>query len=215
MEKEIDVFFVDGSDLKDTVYNEPIRFVVKIRSLQEYIFKNGKLHKSILDIDNVTFNGGVTIQFYDSIEEIILISFRNCYINYLIDISSKSTNLDLHLSNCLVKTFRSQTGNLNLIKVNNCFGNYNIKGATKADISYTEDNIFMNDWLSNYKIKNKLSQLLSIRTVFNLEDVENINIYGRQVEENRKNQITKNKKLGIYRENTGRFNEKDPLGGKR
>jgi hypothetical protein len=115
----------------------------------------------------------------------------------------------------VARIFKTQTGNLNLIKVNNSFGNFFIDGAAKAEICFTEENISMNDWFSNLKIKSKLNELLKYKTTFHLDNVQVANIYGRQVKQNRKITLLEENKLKFNQRYVGMFHEKRLLGVKR
>jgi len=182
MTKEIDLFSKDKTIFENRVYNEPVRLITKDEPVDSISFQN------------VIFNKDISFDLNQIIEERLTISFLNCSIKSFSDLSLRTINLNLGFRSCFVGSLRVESGNINWVDINNCFGNFFINKVESINISYTEENIFIRLW-KNIKSLEQLNMLLSFKTRFHITNVKKINIYGHEIGQSKKNKLIKNRKL--------------------
>lgn len=189
--KEIDVFNYNDTDVKDCSYNVPVKLVIR-KASYEAAKKVLKIHKnrSTIGFENVTFNSEISINVDEGIDQDISISFHNCFIDSFSSFALESENVSLSFGGCVVKHFNARNIPLKSVQFNNCFGTFFLANLKSCNISYTEENIFIRDW---YK-KAPLEQILSHKTSFHITNVENINFYGNEIDEERRNKLLKHHK---------------------
>lgn len=202
--KEIDIFNYNNGDVKDRLYDVPVKLIIK-KASHERAKKGLKISKnrSTISFQNVTFNSEVSINVDDGVDEEISISFHSCIIDSFSPFALESKNVSLSFGGCIVKHFNAQNVDLKLIQFNNCFGNFFLVNLKSCNISYTEENIFTRDWhqmASNNNIES-LDEILSNKTSFYITNVENINFYGSEIDEERRAKLLKSHKHFYLDEN--------------
>ena len=198
--KEIDIFDFNDDDINNIVYSVPVKLIIRTASFEDAkrrltISKT----RSTISFQNVTFNNEVSINVDDGIDQEISISFHNCFIDSFSSFALKSKDLSISLSGCIVKHFKSQNVDLKSIRINNCFGTFFLSQLKYCFISYTEENIFVRDW---YR-KSPIEEILSYKTNFYLSEIENINIYGSEIDDERREELLKQHK-NFYPDNNPR-----------
>lgn len=189
--KEIDVFNYSDAEVENCSYNVPVKLVIR-KTSYETAKKALKIHKnrSTIAFQNVAFNSEVSINVDEGIDQDISISFHNCFVDSFSSFALESENVSLSFGGCIVKHFNAQNVPLKAVQFNNCFGTFFLVNLKSCNISYTEENIFIRDW---YK-KAPLDQILSHKTSFYITNVENINVYGSEIEGDRRAELLKNHK---------------------
>ena len=216
MPKIFDIFNYNSDDVKYKTYDEIINLNIKKQSLIQDQ-KRVKIRKqATISFSNIRFNNLVSIDVDEGIEEKILINFHNCYIDSFNDFGLISKKVDLSFNSSIVKHLRIDSGNLNLIKLNNCFGFFFIEKVEKVNISFTENNIFIDD-LKDFKKNNNISlnEFLSAETEFHLTDIVNIVFYGSEVKKEKKDEFVKENKLRFYRKYVNIYHRKKLISKRR
>jgi len=187
--KEIDVFNYNDADVKDCSYNVPVKLFIK-KASYETAKKALKISKnrSTIAFQNVAFNSEVSINVDDGIDQDISISFHNCYLDSFSSFALESEDVFLYFGGCLVQHLNANNVPLKSIRFNNCFGSYFLTDLKKCHISFTEENIFIRDWIQLVSISpvDSLLQMLSFKTDFHITNVEEINFYGNEINPERR-----------------------------
>lgn len=186
---EIDIFNTNPEDISNTIYNIPVKLILKKDSYR--IWKNKLFinkHRATIYFENVVFNSEVSIHLDEGIDDYeISLNFRNCFIDSFRANLLESSKVRIFISNCISDNFVSDTPLLKSIDINNSFGTYFISNSNKVNISFTEDNIRVRDW---YK-KNSLDTIISYKTSFYLKDIKQVLFSGKQVVGERKVELLK------------------------
>ncbi|MDO5979208.1 hypothetical protein [Flavivirga spongiicola] len=193
---KIDIFNYIKSDVENKIYNNPVKLIIKANSFEKAKASlTIKKNQTTISFQNVKFNSEISINVDEGIEDEISIGFHNCFIDSFSDFALESKNMVLFFGNCFVQNLRVQSRNLKSIKLNNCFGSYFIEGIKNVNVSYSEENIFLKDWVNQIKTEKQLQNLLNYKTIFHITDAESINFYGHEIEEKRKQQLIKERLL--------------------
>lgn len=193
--KEIDIFNYDSNDVKDKIYNEPVKLVINKSSYNDDSKKVKVRKPSTISFQNVMFNSEVSVYKDDGFDDEIVVNFFNCSIDSFTDFALTSKNAHLFFGGCLILDLRLQSKRLKSVKFNNCFGTFFINNIHRVDIVYTESNIYIKDWVKSIPTKEKLKELLSYKTSFHLEDIENINFFCSEIGEEKRDELAINKVL--------------------
>lgn len=177
---EIDIFLHSSQETTNSIYDSPVKLCIRKSSFEE-AKKNLRIRQNSATISftNVIFNSEVSINVDEGIEHEILISFKNSYIDSFSCSGIVSKNIILHFSNSINKHLTAQNENLKSIIINNSFGAYFMKGVGSLEVSFTENNIFFRDW---YK-KAAINEILSLKTLFHITDVNRMRLRGSQISE--------------------------------
>jgi hypothetical protein len=190
--KEIDIFNYNDADVKDCSYNVPVKLVIR-KTSYEAAKKTHKIHKnrSTIGFHNVAFNSEVSLNVDEGIDQDISIDFFRCFIDSFSPFALESKNVSLYFGGCLVDNFVARDVDLKSVKFNNCFGTYFLINLKTCDISYTEENIFIREWLQLLSISrfDSLDKILSYKTSFHITDVEKINFYGNEIDDERRSEL--------------------------
>lgn len=201
--KEIDIFNYNNDDIKDVVYSVPVKLIIRQTSFEDALrLRTISSTRSTISFQNITFNSEVSINVDEGIDHEISISFHNCFIDSFSSFALVSKDLTISLSGCIVKHFKSQDVDLRSIRINNCFGTFFLSKMKYCFISYTEENIFVRDWYE----KSPIEDILSFKTNFYLTEIENINIYGSEIDSERRTELLKHHK-SFYPDNNPLHNK--------
>ncbi len=196
---EIDIFELNNDLIENVTYDKPVRLML-ISNSQHTRRTVDEIPKPNFEIvfKNVTFKSEVSIGKDDGVAEEVSIGFFNCFIDSMSTSGAILTITSFHFRNSYCGHLTASENKLCSFYFNNSFGNYNIFKAKKVEVSYREDNIFVREW---YK-KQSLDKILSSRTFFDLRDIERVNFYGNEVDEDTRKKLLKHKN-NLY------FNEYD------
>ena len=203
---EIDIFNYSSEDIKDKVYNVPVKLIISKESFENYS------SRLIVDLpnapaiffDNVIFNKEVSISRDDGINESIKICFHYCFIDSFSSVGLISKKSNISLYNCYCPHFISKNKNLDSIGFYNSFGVFFIENLNNVTVSFREENIEPREWCNREELKNVLSE----KTSFYFTRIENINVYGSEINSEKKKKLRLRKGV-FYNEygNTGGYNK--------
>lgn len=189
---EIDIFNYNEEDVKEKVYNNPVKLIIKKETFEE-AKRLRKIHKnrSVIAFKHVVFNSEVSINVDEGVDHDILISFHYCFIDSFSPFALESKNVSLYFGSSILDSFVARDVPLASIQFNNCFGSFTLENLKKCHISYTEENIFYLQWekLVSTTRFNSFDDILSIKTRFNIVDVIDVNFYGNEFDKERRNEL--------------------------